>query len=111
MAGYLAAHAEAKLLILETPFSSMKDLFYAYYPCSPKVFLFRFSFPTHKYIARVSYPILILQGTDDWVVPLKCAEKLKPHLKKSDRFLVIKGGTHNDLAVFDSYQKEIDKWL
>ncbi|NNF02550.1 MAG: alpha/beta fold hydrolase, partial [Bacteroidia bacterium] len=46
MACYVASKENARVLILETPFYSMKDLFYCYYPLLPRLFVFKFPFPS-----------------------------------------------------------------
>lgn len=68
-------------------------------------------FPSYRYIQNVRAPILILQGTDDGVVPYSNAEKLKPLLKEDDVFLTIEGGSHNDLTNYPSYQQAMDSLL
>lgn len=111
MATYLAAQVPCRKLILETPFSSVKDLFHAYYPFLPRIFFFRFSFDNKKYIQEVEEPVVIFQGTDDWIVPYSCAAKLKPFLTEHDRFITIEGGNHNNLSRSVKYQKELRQAL
>ncbi len=111
LATRLAATENPKFLILETPFSCIRDLFYTYYPILPKVFKFKFLFKNNYYIQKVSIPILIFQGTKDRVVPYKNAIKLKPLIKKNDKFVTIEGGTHGGLAYYDIYHTELKKIL
>ena len=68
-------------------------------------------FPTYQYIQQVKAPILILQGTDDGVVPYSNASRLKPLLKAADKFETIEEGSHNDLTTFPAYQAAIDSVL
>lgn len=107
----LAAQVKAKRLILETPFYSMKDLSYMYFPFLPKIFLFKYPMRNDKYIQQVNCPVTIFHGTDDQVVPYQCSIKLKDHLKKGDQYITIEGGAHNDLNVFETYQKALTKTL
>jgi len=111
MATYLATNVPCRKLILETPFSSVQDLFHAYYPFLPRIFFFRFKFNNKKYIQEVKAPVIIFQGTNDWIVPYSCAEKLKPFLKEEDRFITIEGGNHNNLARSAKYQRELHNIL
>ena len=53
----------------------------------------------------------IFQGTDDRIVPLSSAERLKPFLKTSEDFFLIPGGKHKNLARFDEYQTALDSLL
>lgn len=107
----VAAETPAKMLILETPFASMKDLFYTYYPWLPRVFVFKYIFPNQKHLSKVSCPVYIFQGTDDWVVPYKCAEKLKKYVKPTDEFVTIQGGSHNNLLFYDIYNLKMKEIL
>ena len=110
-ASYVASQVEADQLILETPFYSMKDLFYSYYPFLPRLFIFKFPFVNHRYLRKVDYPITIFHGTDDWVVPYSTSEKLKKVLKETDEFITIEGGSHSDLATYKVYQEKMDELL
>jgi len=110
-ASRIAARFPAEYLILETPFSGMKRLFYSYYPFFPKVFRFRYTFPTHRYIQEVQIPMLILQGTKDRIVPFRNAMQLTQYMKPGDRFVRIDGGGHRNLATFSAYRKEVGRVL
>lgn len=112
-ATFVAARQPARQLILETPFSSMKDLFFAYFPFLPKIFFFKYHFSNKKQLPQISYPVTIFQGDRDLVVPLKVAEKLRPYLKADDAFFVVEGGSHNNLMHYDLYNwkmKAVLEW-
>lgn len=110
-ASWLASRAAARMLILETPFASMRRLFKAYFPILPPVFRFRFLFPNNRWLKKVSIPVYIFQGDEDLVVPLKVAQALKPLLKPGDEFFLISGGSHNNLLYFDRYVAGMEKVL
>ncbi|MCB0662296.1 MAG: alpha/beta hydrolase [Saprospiraceae bacterium] len=105
-----AAHQPAGL-ILETPFSGMKDLFYSYYPFFPKIFWFKYTFDNKKLLPEIHCPILIFQGTRDRIVPLSCTKLLQPILKKEDRFIILKNGNHHNLMHFERYGVEVEEFL
>ncbi|MBR9920415.1 MAG: alpha/beta hydrolase [Bacteroidetes bacterium] len=107
---HVGAKFPARALVLETPFSSMEDLFYAYFPFLPRIFPFHFRFENRQNLEKVPYPVYLFHGTDDWVVPYRVASRLIPYLKDSDRFFTVIGGNHNDLLYFDLYQEEMD-WI
>ncbi len=106
-ASKIAAENIVKALILETPFSSMRNLFYTYYPFLPKLFVFKYVFPNRRYLRHVQSPIYIFQGTKDWVVPYTCAARLKSSLKLDDAFITIPGGGHNNLIFYDIYNQKM----
>jgi uncharacterized protein len=66
---------------------------------------------TNDYLADATMPVTIFHGTSDWVIPYRCAAKLKPILKPTDEFVTIPGGTHHNLATFDLYQRKLDSVL
>ena len=107
---HVAAREKVQALVLETPFSSMEDLFYAYFPFLPRVFPFSYRFQNRQNLKKTQCPVYLFHGTDDWVVPYRVAYKLIPYLKDSDRFFTITGGGHNDLLYFDQYQEEM-AWI
>ncbi|MBK8041298.1 MAG: alpha/beta hydrolase [Haliscomenobacter sp.] len=107
----VAASFPARMLILETPFSSMKDLFYTYYPFLPALFFFRYRFPSQHYLSQVAYPVAIFQGASDRIVPFSCAARLKASLKPGDRFFAVPGAGHNNLLFYDIYNRELETLL
>lgn len=100
----LAADTNTALLVLETPYYSIRNLFTTYYPFLPhQFFRFRFNFAVHEWIDKVKAPVRIIHGTNDWVVPLRCANRLKGKLQKKDRFITVKDAAHKNIADFDDY--------
>ncbi len=106
-ATFLAAEKHCKMLILETPFSSMRDLFHAYFPFLPPVFRFKYVFDNKEQLKQVRAPVHIFHGTKDLVVPHRVAARLKPCLKTGDTFTTIEGGRHNDLLFYDLYNEQL----
>lgn len=107
VASYLASTHQASQLILETPFYALEQSQYKiFFP-----FGLKYDFPTYSYLTSINYPINIIQGTNDWVVPLSSAKKLKPLLKANDGFFVIKKGSHKNLREFDEYHRILEKIL
>ena len=110
-ASWLAGRVEAKLVVLETPFASMRHLFRAYFPFLPPLFYFKFLFPNYRWLKKVPMPVYIFQGDEDLVVPFKVAAVLKSSLKPGDEFFKISGGSHNNLLYFDKYVTEMKRIL
>ncbi len=111
IAAYLAASKRARQLVLETPYSSIPDLFSCYAPIYPTSRMSTYKIPTQEYLAATKIPVAIFHGTGDWVIPYRCAAKLKPALKASDVFITIPQGTHHNLNDFDSYHRSLDSIL
>jgi uncharacterized protein len=111
IAAYVASQTKAKQLILETPYYSIPDLFSSYAPIYPTQRMSTYKIPSFEYLQKVNYPITIFHGTDDGVIPYRCAAKLKNVLKVTDEFITIEDGTHHNLATFDLYRKKLDSLL
>lgn len=99
----LATQSNPDLLILETPFDKLSSLLYSL----PS----RYSFPNNTMIPEVKCRKIIIHGTEDGVVPLASALRLKPLLGKSDQFVIIEGGSHNNLHEFEKYHKTLKEAL
>lgn len=111
IAAYLASVEDCKQLILETPYYSIPDLFGCYAFIYPTTRMANYKIPTNEYLPEVKAPITIFHGTGDWVVPYRCAAKLKTVLKPGDEFITIEKGSHHDLNNFPAYQQKLDSLL
>ena len=111
IASYLAAVSEAKQLILETPYYSIPALYSCYAPIYPSERMAKYKMPSNEYLMEVKYPVTIFHGTNDGVIPYRCAVKLKPVLKATDQFITIDGGTHQNLNEFPLFHRKLDSLL
>lgn len=111
IAAYLASEYDCKQLILETPYSSIPDLMDSYTFIYPTNRMSNYKIPTYEYLQSVKAPITIFHGTNDGVVPFRCAKKLEQVLKPTDRLITIDGGAHNDLNDFPLYQQQLEALL
>lgn len=111
IASNLATHVQPRKLILETPFFSMVDLFYTYYPVFPKAFIFRYILPNGKHLEEIAAPVIIYHGTKDKTVPYKCGVRLKKYMKEVDEFVTIFDGGHNDLGKYEVYRNHLAEAL
>lgn len=111
IASYVASQTNCQQLILETPYYSIPDLFGCYAFIYPTERMSTYKIPANEYLQEVKYPITIFHGTNDGVVPYRCAAKLKSVLKQADEFVTIKNGTHHNLYEFEEYQKKMDSLL
>ena len=111
IAAYLASVSDCKQLILETPYNSIPDLLSCYAFIYPTTRMSNYKIPTYQYLQEIKAPITIFHGTDDGVIPYRCAEKLKEVLKPSDQFITIEKGSHNNLNDFPLYHQKLDALL
>ena len=111
VAAYAATVWPCRGVVLETPYYSITDLFSQYAFIYPTAIMSNYKIPTWKYLEDVSAPISIFHGTDDGVIPLRSANKLKRVLKPGDRFFTIPGGEHNNLPTSEIYRRAMDSIL
>jgi pimeloyl-ACP methyl ester carboxylesterase len=111
IASQLASIRDCRNLILETPYYSMPSVFGSYLPVYPLDRIIHYKFPNWQYLQKVDAPVTIIHGEDDAVIPLRNPKKLIPYLKKTDEFVIIKEGSHNDLYKFPKYISKIDSLL
>lgn len=109
----LAAENNPNLLILESPFYNLKTVAKNRFPIVPVDLLIRYHFENNKYIQEVDSKTIIFHGTSDNVVPFKSGKMLyeKASPKNGKHFVEVAGGGHNDLAMFETYQKAIEAVL
>ena len=107
----LATHTESDYLILETPFDEIRSVAHPAFQPVTRFLSRRLILSNKEHLKQVKCGVLILHGTDDWVVPLESELKLKPFLKPSDEFIIIEGGGHKNLNEFEEYHRAIGKVL
>lgn len=111
IAAYTASISKCRLLVLETPYYSITDLFAHYAWMYPVSLMVKYKIPTWQFLEDVKAPVIIFHGTDDKIIPYSCAEKLKKSMKAGDRFVTIENAKHNDIADYDVYKKIMDSLL
>lgn len=111
IAAYVASVTDCRKLILETPYYSIPDLFNSFSFIYPANAMSDYKIPTYEFLQDVKAPVIIFQGTKDWVTPYRSAAKLKKVLKSTDKFISIPGGSHNNLGQFELYNHLLDSCL
>ncbi len=107
----LASRVICKQLLLETPYYSMASLAATHVRIYPTESIVNYKFPLFKFITEVKAPITIFHGTGDDVIPYKNAILLKSLLKKTDVFVTIQNGEHNNLNDFELYLQKLNSLL
>ena len=109
-ATWLAARQHPKLLILQAPYFSLRDLATRLYPFVPG-FLVRYPLPTNELIQRVGAPIVLFHGDQDEVIYYESSLKLKALLKPADKLIILPGAGHNGMTNNSLYRRELAKLL
>ena len=99
VAVWLAAEHAPLGTILESPFSSVRDMAKAAYPGLPLHLLVRTRYDSLSLMPSVSSPVLILHGDRDDIVPISQARKLYEAAREPKSFYTISGAAHNDTYI------------
>jgi pimeloyl-ACP methyl ester carboxylesterase len=105
-ATWLAARQQPRLLILQAPYFSLRDLATRLYPFVPG-FLVRYPLPTNELITKVRAPIVLFHGDQDEVIYYQSSVRLKALLKPSDKLVLLHGAGHNGMTDNVEYQREL----
>ncbi len=110
LAVYLATLHPPKMVILETPYVSLRELATRQFPFVPPMLL-KYPLRTDRWISAVTSPVYLLHGTRDELIPHSASERLLPLITSEHELFSIPGGGHNDLAGFPEYQAALDRIL
>lgn len=91
----LASRVKAGGLILESTFSSVRDVVDVIFPVLSKVIYLRYSFDSLNKIKTLTTPVLMIHSPDDEIIPFELGKKLYESVIAEKEFLQIEGG-HND---------------
>ena len=110
-AAKLASNNHPRMLVLESPYYSMRKVAKRYIPFMPASLILKFPLTTYKWIKYVSCPIKIIHGTKDRLIPFKSSlalANIKPDLT---RLYSVIGGGHNNLHTFEEYHRMLEEAL
>jgi pimeloyl-ACP methyl ester carboxylesterase len=107
---YLAKEHHPRLLILETPYYSLRELASAHMPWAPR-FLLKYPLRTDRWIGAVRCPIYLFHGTDDELIPYAASQRLTELIQTKHQLITIPGGTHNTLAASPLYHQRLREIL
>jgi len=91
----LATEVRAAGLVLEAPFTSIRDMAHEAYPFIPNGWV-RTRYENIEKISGLEMPVLVVHGTDDETVPFAQGKNLFEAANEPKRFLPIDGGGHSD---------------
>lgn len=109
LAAKLASENSPKLLILQAPFYSFKEMMsnQFYFP----TFILRYRFHTNEFLKQCKCPVVIFHGDEDEVVNYKWSLKLKEEFKEKIQLITLHGESHNGITDNEEYKKELQKIL
>ena len=93
----LAHHHPPAGLILQSPFTSVRDMARLHYPVVPRA-LVPDAYPSLRLIRQLAIPLLVLHGERDDIVPLLHGEELYEAAAGPKRLVRFPRAGHNDLV-------------
>ncbi len=102
-------------LILETPFTSIKELAKFLYPFLPLGYIIQTKYDSIAKMKDVEVPLLIIHGDKDELVPIEQGRKLYESANEPKEFYTIQGATHNNTYIvggeeyFNTIRRFVDK--
>lgn len=108
-AANLARAVDTDLLVLVSPYSSIKDLAKSAFPWAP-LWALRYPLDTTAIIDQVQSPVLIVHGSNDALIPVSHAHHLHEKVPSAE-LVVVEGAAHNDIHDFEHYNLTIARAL
>lgn len=93
----LATETPSAGLILESPFTSIRDMGKVHYPILARLFPLRIHYDSIRKIGKVQVPLLILHGDRDNIVPIQQGRRLFEAAHEPKTFFTIRNAGHNDV--------------
>lgn len=112
MAAEIAAEESVAAVILESTFTSLRELSQAVYRFLPEI-----ATPdVYRSVDRIRHskaPVLVIHGTEDEIVPFSMGKKLFESAPHPKRLFAVPGAQHNDVyeKAGKDYLKEIEEFL
>ncbi|MBX7187712.1 MAG: alpha/beta hydrolase [Vicinamibacteria bacterium] len=95
----LAIERPAGGLVIEAPFASIAHMANAIYPFLPLGLFIRTRYLNIEKVPRLRMPVLVVQGTEDEVIPVEQGKMVFDATPPPRRYLAIDGAHHNDVYV------------
>lgn len=108
---YLAEHHPVKAVVLDSPFSSARDMAALHYRLVPRP-LIRLSLDNVRRAAQITAPLLIFHGEADRIAPARMTRAVAT-AGRAEKIVTFPGAGHNDVYVadLDRYRRELHMFL
>jgi pimeloyl-ACP methyl ester carboxylesterase len=109
LAARLATEVTADLLVLVSPYSSLRDAARDHYSWVPSAVL-RYPMRTDEWLRRVAMPVMMLHGDRDPVIGIEHSVRLRA-IKPSAELVRLPGTGHNDVHLSGEYLERLAERL
>ena len=97
-------------IILDAPYTSLADVGARIYPYLPVRLAIADHYDSLSVIAQVKAPLLIVHGTDDFVIPIELGQQLFEAASEPKKFVELKGAGHSDHYGYGSFD-HMRQWI
>lgn len=94
----IASSREVRGVILEAPFTTLKELAKKHYPFVPTGLLGSFAFDNLESLAGLKVPLLVIHGKGDEICPFEMGKKLFEAASGVKEMLAVPSAGHNDIV-------------
>lgn len=105
IAARIASWNQPRMLILDSPYFSFYHQIKRYAFFLPLQWLLRYQIRTDRFIKKIEFPVYILHGNRDRLIPYKHSQQLQQINPEHVQLLTIEGGGHNNLTDFPTYHE------
>ncbi len=108
----LASEVHPAALIIESTFSSARDMARSIFPLLSRVLVFRFRFNSITRIKKITCPLLVLHSAEDEIIPFHLGEKIY-HAANQPKYFVTMKGDHNTGFLFSQpgYEQSLKEFI
>lgn len=112
VAANLAVKVQPAALILESTFSSARDLAHSAFPVLSRLVMIRFNFDTQARVRELAAPVLVIHSPQDEIIPYELGRKVFDASLSPKSFLAMQGD-HNTgfLRSQPAYEQGISEFL
>jgi len=112
VAARLAAEVQPGALILESTFSSARDMAQSLFPLMSHILVMRYDFKTSTHIKQVHCPVMVVHSPDDDIIPFHLGQKVYAAANQPKFFTSLKGD-HNSgfLASQPGYEQDLARFM
>lgn len=112
IASQLATEVHPGKLIIESAFSSSRDMARAIFPFISNVILMRYCFNTAENMKQIQSPVLVAHSPDDDIIPFSHGEKIFQAANDPKTFLKMRGDHNNGfLASQPEYEQGLKAFI
>jgi hypothetical protein len=112
VAANLITEQQPAKVILESTFSSARDMAGSLMPVLSKIVILRYNFDAISHIGQLQTPLLVLHSPDDEIIPFRLGEKLYDAADGPKQFVKLKGDHNNGFIESQpDYERALARFL